>query len=255
MLKQAGISLSVAKKPLVAGRLAKRLSHYQISSYRDYYRILAHDRQEFQRAIDLLTTNETRFFREPLHFRLLQEQILPAYKNNPARRAPLRIWSAASSSGEEAYSLAIVCAACLGEQPWEIFASDISLRVLQKARTGLYDMNCAAEIPQAYLHAWCLKGTGAYRGQFLIDARLQARVSFAQVNLNAELPAVGMFDLIFLRNVMIYFDKSTKQAVVARLSQKLKDNGWLFIGQAETLNGLQHSLVMHTPSVYRKIAT
>ncbi|MDD3518938.1 MAG: protein-glutamate O-methyltransferase CheR [Chromatiales bacterium] len=244
----AGISMSSAKKALVAGRLAKRLKHYGLSSYGEYYRLLTARQDEMQMVVDLLTTNETYFFREEKHFDRLRQQILPQH---PVGR-PLRVWSAASSTGEEAYSIAMLLADALGNAPWEIFGSDISTRVLERARAGVYDLDRAKGIPQAYLRAYCLKGVGSQAGRLQIDPVLRRRVSFAQVNLNEPLPDVGQFDVIFLRNVMIYFEAETKQRVIARLIERLRPGGWFFIGHSESLNGLSHGLVAKAPSVYRK---
>lgn len=246
--RAAGISMSQAKKALVAGRLAKRLKHHGLSSYADYYRLLTERRDEMQVAVDLLTTNETYFFREQKHFDYLREQILPQHP--PGR--PFRVWSAASSSGEEAYSIAMMLADARGDAPWEIFGSDISTRVLDLARAGVYDMERSKGIPMAWLRAWCLKGVGNQTGRFLIDPALRKRVSFGQVNLNETLPDIGQFDVVFLRNVMIYFETETKRRVVQRIIERLRPGGTLFIGHSESLNGIAHNLSVQVPSVYRK---
>ncbi len=139
----AGISMSPAKKSLVAGRLAKRLKHHGLSSYEDYFHLIGRSQGELQMAVDLLTTNETHFFREQKHFDFLHQRILP--QRTPGRS--FRIWSAASSSGQEAYSLAMLLADQLGEAPWEVFGSDISTQILDKARTAVYSLDQAEEIP------------------------------------------------------------------------------------------------------------
>ena len=246
----AGISLSPAKKALVCGRLAKRLKHYSLDSYRDYLRLLTSGKEpaELQTALDLLTTNETYFFREPKHFEFLQQRILA--ERRPG--SPFRVWSAACSSGEEPFTLAMVLADRLGEVPWEIVASDISTRVLERARSGLYAMERARHIPQRYLQEYCLKGVGSQEGRFLVDKRLRARVSFQQINLNETLPRLGEFDVVFLRNVMIYFNPDTKARVVERIAATLKPGGYLIIGHSESLNGVTDVLSAVRPSVYRK---
>lgn len=252
LYRLAGISLSPAKKALVCGRLAKRLKHHALDSYRDYLRLLTSGRapDELQMALDLLTTNETYFFREPKHFDFLQQHILATRKPG----APLRVWSAACSSGEEPFSLAMVLADRLGDAPWEIVASDISTRVLERARSGLYAMERASHIPQRYLQEYCLKGTGSQEGRFLVDKRLRARVKFHQINLNETLPRLGEFDVVFLRNVMIYFNTDTKARVVERIAGTLKPGGYLLIGHSESLNGVTDVLKPVRPSVYRKEA-
>lgn len=244
----AGISMSPAKKALVAGRLAKRLKHHGLDSYGDYFQLISRRGEELQVAVDLLTTNETHFFREQKHFDFLRQQVLPAHR--PGR--PFRVWSAASSSGQEAYSLAMLLEDQIGDVPWEVFGSDISTRVLDQARAALYAMDQAHEIPTAYLKAYCLKGVGAQAGQFTVNPALRRRVRFQQINLNERLPEVGEFDAILLRNVMIYFEPATKQQVVARLAERLRPGGWFIVGHSESLNGLDHGLIAVKPSIYRK---
>ncbi|MBT9541086.1 protein-glutamate O-methyltransferase CheR [Thiobacillus sp.] len=244
----AGISMTPAKKALVAGRLAKRLKHHGLDSYEDYFQLLSRQQDEMQVAVDLLTTNETYFFREPKHFDFLRDRVLPGH---PAGR-PFRIWSAACSSGEEPYTLAMLLADRLGDAPWDVFGSDISTQVLDKARRGLYPMERARGIPPALLRAHCLKGVGSQDGQLLIDPALRRRVQLAQINLNEPLPEVGEFDVIFLRNVMIYFQAETKRQVVARLLAKLRPGGIFIVGHSESLNGLAQGLETLAPSIYRK---
>ena len=246
----AGINMSAQKKALVMGRLASRLRHHQLANYGDYFNMLRGGRHdaELQIAIDLLTTNETHFFREPKHFDFLRNTILPQH---PARRQ-FRTWSAASSSGEEPYSIAMLLASVLGEAPWEVFATDLSSRVLARAASGHYAMARAESIPREYLRAHCLKGVGAQEGTFLVAPHIRNRVRFSQVNLNRQLPSLGEFDVIFLRNVMIYFDMPTKQQVVARVLSCLRPGGYLLIGHSESLNGVADSVKAISPSIYRK---
>lgn len=246
--RSAGISLSPAKKALVAGRLAKRLKHHGLDSFAEYHRLVGRSAEERQIAVDLLTTNETYFFREPKHFDHLRDQVLPSLP----RDRPLRLWSAACSTGEEPYSVAMLLAEHAADRRWEILASDISTRVLDQARSGLYALDSVRGMTPERLKAHCLKGTGAHEGRFLVDPVLQRRVQFSQINLNEALPDVGLFDVIFLRNVLIYFDATTKQAVVGRLQQKLRPDGVLYIGHSESLNGLVPGLRMVAPSIYRK---
>ena len=251
LYEHTGIAMAAHKKALVAGRLAPRLRHHGLESYRAYFE-LATDRSgqsELQIVCDLLTTNETYFYREPKHFDFLREHII-------AKRAPggtFRIWSAASSSGEEVYTLAFVLAdACGVRDSWEILGSDISSRVLARARAGRYPLERIKGIPPANLKEYCLKGVGAADGDFLIAKRLRDRVRFISVNLNAGLPDIGMFDVIFVRNVMIYFDTDTKREVVQRLASKLNTGGYLFVSHTETLNVLSEAFEVVHASIYRK---
>jgi len=249
IFQKAGISMSVAKKTLVAGRLAKRLNFHQQPSYMDYYNMVTRkgSEAELQVVIDLLTTNETHFFREPKHFDFMRDKVLAV---RPKSR-PFRVWSAASSTGEEPYSIAMQLADLLGDGPWEIVASDLSTQVLEKAKRGLFSMQRAEEIPKEYLTRFCLKGTGNSEGSFLISRELRSRVTFMQINLNESFPKLAEFDVIFLRNVMIYFDNNTKREVVHRMLPLLKSGGHLMIGHSESLNGVTDAYRMIVPSVYQ----
>lgn len=244
----AGIHMTSAKKALVSGRLAKRVKHYGLSTYSEYFDLLkTAGHGELQTAVDLLTTNETFFFREPKHFDFLRDQVLPGW-----RTGPRRVWSAASSSGEEAYTLAMVLAEHALTEAWEIVGTDISTRVLERARAGQYPIERADNIPKTYLTKYCLKGTGRQDGTFIVCRELRARVGFVHANLQTDLGRLGSFDVIFLRNVLIYFDLETKQRVVARLVRQLKPGGYLMVGHSESLNGVTDAVRVVVPSVYRK---
>ena len=251
MHQLAGIHLPPTKKTLVCGRLSKRLRERALTSYGDYYRLIAggSDATELQTAINLLTTNETYFFREPTHFEFLVREVLPRMRPG----SPFRVWSAASSSGEEAYSIAMVLMDKLGaEAPWEVFGSDISTTVLDRARAAIYPTARTEGITPDYLRRFCLRGTGGMANKLRIDAPIRQRMSFAQVNLNEDLHKAGSFDVIFLRNVMIYFDDAMKRAVIARLYAQMKPGAWLIIGHSESLNGMEPRLRQERPTIYRK---
>ena len=203
--KLAGISLSDAKKVLLVGRLQKRLRYHQLDNFSQYYRMLATGEhpEELQTMVDLLTTNETYFFREPKHFDFLRDEIL-ANRRSPST---FRVWSAASSTGEEAYTLAMLLAENLKDAPWEIVGSDISTQVLEKARRGHYPIERNEGIPPALLGKYCLKGVRSQAGTFLISPALRSRCSFHHINLTQEITAdIGRFDVIFLRILIFYFD-------------------------------------------------
>jgi len=245
----AGISLADSKKPLVSGRLAKRVRHYQLSSYGEYFDLLnsSSHPDEMQMAVDLLTTNETYFFREQKHFDFLREQILPAHSHG----RPFRVWSAASSTGQEPYSIAMTLANGLGIKPWEMVASDICTQVLEKARNGQYPIEQAQHIPRNYLSGYCMKGIDAEAGTFLVNRAIRSPIKFMQINLNSMLPQIGEFDLVFLRNVMIYFDNDTKRQVVQRIMGKMKPGAHLFTGHSESLHGIADKLQAVRPAIYR----
>ena len=250
LYQAAGISMGPGKKALLCGRLAQRLRHLGLGTYGDYQKLLKSggDPTEMQVALNLLTTNETYFFREPKHFDLLRSRL----RDDPPKGRPFRVWSAACSTGEEVYTLAMLLADCLGDAPWEVIGSDISTRVLEKAQRGQYPMERTKDIPKAYLSRFCLRGVRTQAGTLLIDSALRARVRFLQVNLNEPLPALGEMDAIFLRNVMIYFDGATRRQVVERLLPRLRVGGLFFVGHSETLNGVTEQLTPVVASVYQR---
>lgn len=247
--KIAGISLSDAKKVLLVGRLGRRLKFHDFDNFSEYYRYLAKEDHpdELQIMVDLLTTNETYFFREPQHFDFLKQLA----KNHNRSAAPFRVWSGASSSGEEAYSMAMTLAECLPLDEWEIFGSDISMTVLEKARKGLYSLERIDGIPTALLKKYCLKGVREQAGSLLVSPELRSRVRFSQVNLTQPIHGIGEFDVIFLRNVMIYFDPETKRRVVENMLPLLKPHGHFIVGHSESLNGITQKLQAVRPTIYR----
>jgi chemotaxis protein methyltransferase CheR len=249
--EHAGIRLSDEKKPLVISRLSKRLRHYSLISFQDYFDLMiASGRdQEQQVAIDLLTTNETYFFREPKHFDFLANEILVNRDSDKI----FRVWSAASSTGEEAYSIAMLLDDKLKNDPWEVFGSDINQTVIQQARRGLYLQDRIDGIPKAYLQNYCFKGKDEYEGKLLINEKLRKKVSFDLVNLTMPLTNLGQFQLIFIRNVMIYFDLETKNKIIKQIVQKLAHGGYLFVGHSESLERTTDSLIQICPAVYQKI--
>jgi chemotaxis protein methyltransferase CheR len=251
--EQAGIALAPNKKTLVAGRLFRRLEVVGAANYGEYLDHVeaAGGETEFQVAIDLLTTNETYFWREARHFELAGTLAREA----AAARRSFSVWSAASSTGEEAYTLAMVFEDIrVGgiALDWEIMGSDISSRVLATARRGLYPMDRSTQLPQPLLRKYCRRGTGPQAGYLLVDRKLREKVEFRAINLVESLPELPLFDMIFLRNVMIYFDNTTKAAVVNRLLTRLKPGGTLCVGLAETLNGIVAGLAGAGPGAYRK---
>jgi chemotaxis protein methyltransferase CheR len=252
IFEAAGITLSNTKKALVSGRLVKRLKLHNLDNYGDYFRLISSGNapDEVQMAIDLLTTNETYFFREPQHFEFMKAEL--AKDVQYAR--PLRVWCAAASTGEEPYSIAMLLDDCLGSQgrPWEMVASDISMRVLERAATGHYSAMRTGGIPHQYLRKYCLKGAGEQAGTILVHRKLREQVQFRQINLNSALPQLGTFDFVFLRNVLLYFNLQTKRQVVERVLSMLKPGGWLFISHTETLHDISDGVDAVRPATYRK---
>lgn len=248
--KIAGISLADTKKVLLVGRLGRRLRELKLSSFAEYYRLVAggNAAEELQTMIDLLTTNETYFFREEAHFEFLAKNI--AADHPPS--SPFKVWSAASSTGEEIYTIAFVLAETLGlDAPWSVTGSDISTTVLGTAQRGHYWLDRTRGLPQSYLRKYCLKDVRSQEGGFMIAPEIKRHTKFMQINLNKTLPAMGKFHVIFLRNVMIYFDAETKREVVARLVEQLHPGGYFIVGHSESLNGLNDTLRAVKPTIYR----
>ncbi|HMV44218.1 MAG TPA: CheR family methyltransferase [Leptospiraceae bacterium] len=248
----AGLNMTIAKKPLIGNRLATRLRYYELDSYLEYYEIVADSRNKSERQIfvDLLTTNETSFFREPIHFDFMKSQILPKLET----QNPFRVWSAACSSGEEPYSIAMLLDEFIkNNSKWEIIASDISSRVLEKSKKGLYPIDKSNMIPERYLKQYCLKGVNSNEGYFKISDYIRNKIEFKSVNLNEHFPKdLGKFNLVFLRNVMIYFDKPTRINLIRKISEILQPGGYLFIGHSETLLEITDALMMVRPTIYKK---
>ena len=248
---RAGINLSPAKKSLVVSRLSKRLRHYNLETFSSYYELVTSEKQseEMQVMVDLLTTNETYFFREEKHFEFLQTEVLPNHKSG--RR--FRVWSAACSRGQEPYTLAMVLADQFDiSGSWEIIATDISSKVLAHARQGSYPIDEASKIPEHMLSNYCLKGVRSHEGTLLVDKSLRQHIDFRSLNLIDQWPDMGLFSVVFLRNVMIYFDVETKRKLIDRIYHLLEPGGYLFIGHSESLNLVSKKFKLVRPSVYRR---
>ncbi|CAM5297102.1 MULTISPECIES: protein-glutamate O-methyltransferase CheR [unclassified Thauera] len=246
----AGISMADSKKQLVAGRLSRRLRHYGLDTFDAYYRLVTRPDQAVERQlmVDLLTTNETYFFREAAHFGVLAE--LAASR----RGRSFRVWSGASSTGEEPYTIAMVLAETLGMSGnWKVMASDISLTVLERARAGVYPLDRGRGIPPALLKKYCTQSGQGLDASLEVVPQLRTRVEFRQINLIAPgHAAMGKFDMIFLRNVMIYFDQDTKRKVIGNLLPHLADDGIFIVGHSETLSGITTELTSLRPTLYTR---
>lgn len=237
---------------MVGSRLAKRLNYFQLDSYLHYFQFAMsnENKAELQMMVDILTTNETYFFREPKHFDYLRDNILSSWRGS---NNSFRIWSAASSSGEEAYSLGMTLSESLGAHEWEVLGTDLSTKVLKKAQQGVYLMDRIELLEQELMEKYCLKGVRSQTGTFRVGDKLRQRTRFKQLNLMKPLPLkMATFDVIFLRNVLIYFDNETKRKVVERIISALKPGGHFFISHSETLSRITDHLEMVQPSIYIK---
>ena len=237
-------------------RLAKRLRHLGLQTFSEYVEYLKegnHRDQEFIELIDAITTNKTDFFREPKHFSFLEEEILPKIvKQRTQVDRKVRIWSAACSSGEEPYSISI----CLNEQfirypgwTFEILASDISETILRQAVTGIYDESKVAPIPLPLLRKYFLRGNQRYK----IKPETGRNISFKKINLKMDFQRMlSNFDVIFCRNVLIYFNRETQFDIIKKCWQVLRPGGYLFLGHSETLQGMETNFTYILPAIYQK---
>jgi chemotaxis protein methyltransferase CheR len=259
--RHSRIRLGTDKQALVAGRLAGRLHASGLPSYDAYCDRLRADsaEEEIDTLIDLIATNHTHFFREPAHFDLLAGEILPLVGRRAlAEGRPLRIWCAAAASGEEAYSLAIVLAEWARSTPggvWDIHASDISRRMLDRCRLGIYDADRVQLPDPAWLARYFRRGFGEREGRYRVKPALRRHVTVDRINLfQPAYPLPVGLDVIFCRNVMIYFDVESRQELVGRLFDQVAPGGHLFVGHAESLLGLRHDFVSVRPGVYARPA-
>lgn len=253
MYDTVGLSFSDSKKALVSSRLAQRLQRLGLGGFDEYFALIsgAHDEGEFQMAVDLLTTNETYFFREPKHFDLLEGELAHT------RPQSLAVWSAASSFGDEAYSTAMLLADMhmqgrIGPH-WSILGTDISDRVLRSAGQAVYPQERLRHVTPQRLKRYCLRGEGESEGLVQMNELITERVRFGQLNLCRPIEAIGPFDVVFLRNVLIYFDNETKREVVDRVLGQLRVGGLFFIGTAEGRVSCETPLQPLAPGVFRKM--
>jgi chemotaxis protein methyltransferase CheR len=255
-----GIHLSDQKRELLRARLRKRLRALGMTSFKDYFALVSSQGPdgELKDLLDVVSTNKTEFLREAAHFQHLREVAVPAWiaGGGPAR-GPLRVWSAACSSGEEVYTLAMALTEALeGRGDFRILGTDISTRVLDKAMSAVYEERLIAPLPAAWREAY-LRPCGWDERRdcelWTVDPALRAKTSFGRLNLiDGELPFRQPLDMVFCRNVMIYFDKATQEGLVSRMAAALRPGAWLYTGLSESLLAIKHSLQTMGPSVYRR---
>jgi chemotaxis protein methyltransferase CheR len=257
----AGISLNETKRALVIRRLTARIRELGLDSIGDYTDLVCADDSgsEMVTLLDCIATNETHFFREPQHFEHLEETVFPEWiraAKEGRRPYAIRAWSSACSSGQEPYSIAMQLLTHFpAEDGWrvDIVASDISTTALAKAVTAEWPIEKASEIPGHYLQRWMLRGTGNRVGRMRATRELRDAVRFARLNLNDEHYDIpGTFDLIFCRNVLIYFSAAGRAAVIDRLIDRLTPDGLLFVGHAESLHTHRDRLRAVLPTVYAR---
>ena len=256
----AGITLSEHKRALVYSRLAKRLRANGLDNYSDYYELVskaAPDSQEIVDFINAITTNKTSFFRESHHFDYLRDEVFPEYlqQSKNGLRRTLRIWSAGCSAGQEPYTLAMTIREFFGMNSnidTNILATDIDTNVLQRARQGVYNSEQIEDVPDYLLRKYFLKGKGEKKGLAKVSADLQSLIHFERLNLFDETwPMKDQLDIIFCRNVIIYFNRDTQRKLITRMTGKLKPGGYLMLGHSESLHGYDSGLEHVRKNVYR----
>jgi chemotaxis protein methyltransferase CheR len=240
LLKESGIHLETSKASLVYSRLAKRLRILHLESFHEYCRLVAEDDVERGAMLAALTTNVTRFFREPHHFEHLKTQVLPPLLDAARRGSPVRIWSSACSSGQEPYSIALTILSVMPDaasRDIKILASDIDPNMVAKGRTGVYPASELREVPAELKKRWFEAVPGDSRGDCRAVDELRSLIGFRQLNLIGNWPMRGPFQAIFCRNVVIYFEESTQSKLWTRFLPLLSPGGTLYIGHSERVTG------------------
>lgn len=258
--KVSGIYLSDSKKVLLIARLAKRLQELQLESFLKYYRFLMTNEHELEYLFNRISTNETKFFREPIQFEFLQNQIFPLWKTEAMagkRAKNISVWSAGCSTGEEPYSLAMTL---LDNFPstsgWKvsILATDLSTSVLEKAQQGLWSIEKARDIPEHYLKHFMLKGVNSQEGVMKAGKEIQSIIKFQYLNLNNSIYDIASnFDLILCRNVLIYFNSESRMHVINQLLKHLSPTGYFFLGHSESLQNIPDRVQSVIPTIYTAI--
>lgn len=254
---KSGINLGDSKSQLVRARLGKRVRQGRFPSFRSYYEYVEKDTsgEELQLLLDAISTNTTHLFREKRHFEFLHKLVTRWAGEQKMRGAVLRIWSAACSSGEEPHSIAMVVHDALKETPFstKILATDLSNKVLNRARLGVYECHKVGSVSPEYRNRYFRQVR--HEGQVCLELvpEIRGLITFSRFNLmTPTFPFRHGFDVVFCRNVMIYFDRSTQQGLVGRIVEHLRPGGHLMIGHSESLNGIQHPLEYLEPTIYRK---
>lgn len=258
--EECGIELKDAKRSMMSSRLYKRVRLLGLESFQDYYHHLQNakdDIDEIVSLINVITTNKTDFFREPAHFEILRTKILPELVSSPEfkKSGTINCWSAGCSSGQEPYTLAMVLDDFFSNRDgkFSIIATDISTKVLLEARNAVYTREVVTPIPGMYKNKYLMTGQGKYQGMYRIRPELRNKIKFGRLNfMDDDYNIDTTMDLVFCRNVIIYFDWQTKIDVITKLYNQLRPGGYLFVGHSETLNGVNLPLEKVIPTVFRK---
>ncbi|MDP4266699.1 MAG: protein-glutamate O-methyltransferase [Bacteroidota bacterium] len=259
--RELGIKMPKEKKIMLQSRLQKRLNEFSFNTFREYIDYVfsnAGKQTELLKMIDLVTTNKTDFFREPVHFEFLYEKVIPEILNNINSRQPVKIWSAGCSSGEEPYTIAIVLSEFIENVQYfdySIFGTDLSFRILDKALNAIYTDDRIANIPMSIKKKYFLKSKDNQNKTVRVIPELRSKLSLQRLNfMDYSYDVPGDYDIIFCRNVLIYFDRDTQEKVINRLCYKLKNNGYFFLGHSESITGLNVPLKQVKPTIFKKIS-
>jgi len=256
--RHTGIALADNKKELVYGRVSRRLRALKMNSFAAYRSLLEKGgADELEQFTNLITTNLTAFFREPHHFEYLKESILPELLKKRRNSSKIRIWSAGCSTGEEPYSIAIALKEAIpsfGSWDIKILATDLDSNVLAHGKSGIYTEDRLSGISEDRLKKWFYKGRYNHKGKVKVHEELQKIITFQQLNLMESWPMKGEFDVIFCRNVVIYFDRPTQKKLFGRFASVLAKDGRMIVGHSETLNKVTDRFELLGKTVYRKAA-
>ncbi|MGD1083923.1 MAG: protein-glutamate O-methyltransferase CheR [Verrucomicrobiota bacterium] len=251
---RCGIQMQPGKEALIKARLGRRMRQYglkSLSAYCDFLRE-QEDEEELAGVVDALTIHFTNFLREQEHFQFMVEEALPVPRERQEQR--FHVWSAASSSGEEAYTIGMYLAehsAAMSGCDWRVSASDVSAKMLEKARLGVYTEERVRTLPRQWVRKYFQRGVGNWEGHYRVKRLIADRITFRQINLMEDYSHTHAFDMIFLRNVLIYLDRSIQEQLVRRVCQFLAPQGHLLIGHSENLTGLNVPLRSLRPSIYQ----
>lgn len=255
VMEKTGIALAEHKRELVYGRLAKRVRALELDSFAGYCAYVESHDEELHELVNAITTNLTSFFRESYHFDHLRDVVVPELLRSNAERRRIRVWSAGCSTGEEPYTIAMILRDTVPfASGWDvkILATDIDTNVLEKGRTGIYAEERAKDIPAAYRRRFVARGVGANAGRIRMREELRSLITFRRLNLMDAWPMSGPFDVIFCRNVVIYFDKPTQKMLFDRYADLMRPDGHLFVGHSETLFKVSTRFSLVGRTIYRR---
>ncbi|CAN2041039.1 chemotaxis protein methyltransferase CheR [Candidatus Magnetomoraceae bacterium gMMP-15] len=259
--KELGIKMPSAKKNMLQARLQKRMRQLELNTFEEYYDYLfstAGMKTELLNMINVVTTNKTDFFREPKHFEFLVQDLLPELmERNRGLQKKFIVWSAGCSSGEEPYTLSMFLNKYAEKYPefhYQVFATDISTTKLEEAKLGIYEHEKIEPVPMNFRRKYFLKSKNKNKGLVRVAPEIRSTIRFGRLNfMDEDYGNRQRVDIIFCRNVIIYFDRTTQQAVLSRLCKYLKPGGYMFMGHSETLNALKLPLVQIVSTVYKKL--